>query len=88
MILVSIVIGLGVLFYQKLFEKRSFIFGFVLLMGTIGYNLLQYYIIHVPFLNARGSLLFIPLVGINLGFGLQAMVGKNQKIGLILTMFM
>ena len=59
-------------FFQNLKEKKYFLYSLALLLLVIIYNNVQFYVMNVPFLNARTALFFLPLVVINMGFRLQS----------------
>lgn len=69
----------------KIFKNSSYLFSTLLLLSVITYNNLQFYIANIPFLNARTSLFFIPIVGLYI-FSLFNILYKNhQFIGKVLS---
>ncbi|MBC7886231.1 MAG: hypothetical protein H7X99_12195 [Saprospiraceae bacterium] len=78
--------GLILIRYQK--EKKYFLYSGVLLLSVIVYNHLQFYVLDIPFLNARTALFFIPLVVLFMGFCLQAVWHKNMTLSLVMSMFL
>ena len=67
-------------------NKRHFIVSIFLLILIIGYNHVQFYLMEIPFLNARTALFLIPVVVLNIGFGLQAMINDSKPLGLSLVL--
>jgi hypothetical protein len=87
-----IALGMGILalgligFCSKLDNKRQMYTIYALLPLTLIYNLLQFYIFKVPFLNPRTALCFVPLVCICLSYGLMAMYKYKKTLGLVMAM--
>lgn len=68
------------LFGKNLQNKRMTILSLLFLFGTILYNNVQFYILKVPFLNARTSLLFVPLVAFNIFSMISELNYKTYKL--------
>ncbi len=84
--LIIFAIGSSLILKSKDGLSRYKNYALYLLVLIIIYNHVQFYIADIPFLNARTALFFIPIVIINIGFGLQAWVEKKQVIGLVLIL--
>ncbi len=75
---------------KKIFENKLFGFSVLTLLSVLVYNNLQFYIAKIPFLNARTSLFFVPLVSlyifslVNLIYQRYQFAGKILSISLIL----
>ena len=81
--ILAVVSVLGILIGGFLFFRRkmrigqdSFVFGSLLLGGTLLLNVLQHYLLNVPFLNARTALLFHPLFALMLA-GAAAQIARH-----------
>lgn len=76
----------GVFFIFKLKDKSLHINFFALPVLIIIYNLAQFHILNVPFLNARTALFFIPVVAIPLAMALESIYKAKMTIGFILIL--
>ncbi len=81
MVLISILILSGLLLWKFAASKRDALAVFGLLGLTVLYNHLQFWLMDVPFLNARTALFLIPLVSLAMGMGLSAWVNFRPGIG-------
>lgn len=77
-VVVGLMIFVGYFLKNKLKENKYVMFSSALLLLVIIYNNLQFYILKVPFLNARTSLFFVPLVALFI-YTLVIMESENLK---------
>jgi MFS family permease len=72
------------LFFRRLHNRPLALFMCAMLPVVILYNIAQFYILDVPFLNPRTALTFIPLTMVVLGYGIEAMHSYARTAGLAL----
>ena len=85
-IAIIIIIGLIHQWFKKPNTKLYWMMS--LLLGVIVYNQLQFYVLDIPFLNARTALFFIPLVSIPLCLSIQNISFANKNIGFALIVLL
>ena len=78
----SIILIIGILLSIGRSGAKTFHYNLALLGLVLVYNNLQFYVMEVPFLNARTALFFIPLVVINLCCALDVIRLRKEYIGL------
>lgn len=83
---IVMVIGLIIQWLKKSDTKLYWMMS--LLLGVIVYNQLQFYLLDIPFLNARTALFFIPLVSIPFCLSIQNIGFVNKNIGFALVILL
>lgn len=83
-IVLILLLGGFLIFHQK--EKSMQIYFYSLLGLIIFYNIAQFYILDIPFLNARTALFFIPIVSIAFSLGTEAIIKYSKTTGLFLLL--
>lgn len=78
-------IGAWTIQYRDKNSDKNFTYFSFLLYGIIGYNLLQYYVLNVPFLNARTALFLLPLVSFVFVYQLEIVRSKLSNMVLAFT---
>lgn len=87
LVILSLLLAIGVLLSIKK-DNNVFFYRYLALLGiVILYNYIQFVFLAVPFLNARTSLFFIPLVVINVAFALHFIKERYTYSGLMLVLF-
>jgi hypothetical protein len=85
--LIGILFAISLIFSkEKLWKDKIFQFSLLILFITILYNNVQFYLINVPFLNARTSLFFIPLVALFIFSILNHLYINHLNSGKIISM--
>ena len=84
---IIVICGAGILLIKRIGNKTFLTYSFLLLISTILYNHVQFWLAGVPFLNARTALFLIPLVSIVVCYGLEVITCTNRMVGLLLTVF-
>ena len=64
------------------------VFSFVLLVGTVVVNILQYYIVHTPYLQTRTALLFFPLGALPIALMGRILLERKRKLFYIFALFL
>jgi len=79
-------ISISFVLLQK--KKTYHIFSIVLLVLVTIYNIVQFHVFDTPYLNARTSLFFIPLLCIPVVFSIQHLLSYNKVAALLLSLFL
>ncbi len=77
---------LGGIFIFRKKDKIIQMYFYSLLALIIAYNLAQFHILDIPFLNARTALFFIPIVSIVFSLGSEAIFKYSKTAGLCLLL--
>ena len=81
---ISVIFAAGIFFLRQLKNKDFHIYFCSILLLIILYNITQFYILDIPFLNARTALFFIPIVAITFSLSLESILNYSKTAGLIL----
>ena len=84
--LIVFLVGSGIFLWRWMEDKKQTWVFFGLLGLTLIYNHMQFWVMDVPFLNARTALFFIPLVSVCMVLGLSAWVRVKPVTGYVLVM--
>ncbi|MEZ4909547.1 MAG: hypothetical protein R2774_01665 [Saprospiraceae bacterium] len=71
--------------FNLLFQKnKTYNYLYSLLTLVILYNITQFYVLKIPYLNARTALFFIPLVGIVISISVNTIYKRSKTLGIAL----
>jgi hypothetical protein len=93
-IILWVSISLGILLLmlllglRKIEHKIPLFFILILFISMVIYNLLQFYVMKVPFLNPRTALCFMPIVFALMASGVYGLYRLSRPAGLILSIVM